>query len=103
MDRIEFMNILNSRSSNIQATEIITNFFDQYMIMYNLCNTINDISIIDTNNNSISFKISYNDIKELQRLINQINSLSIIYIYESMCRISYNAVDEFTIIVTISK
>lgn len=103
MDRLEFVHLLSSRSNNIEAKDIIVNFFDQYMIMYDLLNNVDDIFIVSTDNFNISFQILFNDADDTETLVKHLSNISIVKVHESMYSIKCNRINEYTIIVSISR
>lgn len=103
MDRLEFVHLLSNRSNNIEAKDIIVNFFDQYMIMYDLLNGVDDIFIVSTDNFNISFQMLFNDADDAESLVNYLSNIGIIKVYESVYSINCNRINEYTVIVSISR
>jgi len=103
MDRLEFVHLLSSRSNNIEVKDIIINFFDQYMIMYDMLNGVDDIFIANADNFNISFQMIFNDTDDVEELINHLASIPVVKVYESVYSITCNRINEYTVIVSISR
>lgn len=99
MDRIQFLQSIK----NIELSDIIASFFDQYMLIYNLIDKVNDIEVISKNENAISFQLNYTDPQDIQRLKEKLSSTSSLVIYESMYGISSITPTDSSIIISISK
>lgn len=103
MDRLEFVRRLSDRSNNIEAKDIIINFFDQYMIMYDLLNGVDDIFIVNADNFNISFQMLFNDADDAESLITDLSSINVVKVYDSVYSIGCNKINEYTVIVSISR
>lgn len=103
MNRLEFAQLLSSKSPNLETKDIIINFFDQYMFMYDFLDNVDDIFIINTDENNISFQLLFNDADDAECTLNKLNGIYTINIYENNYRISCGCLNEYTIIVTISR
>lgn len=101
MNRIEFLQLLSSKSTNIEVTDIIVNFFDQYMIMFDLLSCVDQIFIVNADKSSISFQLLYNDPDEVERLVQHLSTIPIVNIYGSNYRIESSILNDYTIIITI--
>jgi cell fate (sporulation/competence/biofilm development) regulator YlbF (YheA/YmcA/DUF963 family) len=101
MDRLEFLQSI--KRNNMELADIVVHFFDQYMLLYNLIDTVNDISIVNSSNSAISFQLDYSDTDSVQKLNEKLKLSPYISIYESNYAVSYVVMSPVSIIITISK
>jgi hypothetical protein len=87
----------------MELADIVVHFFDQYMLLYNLIDTVNDISIVNSSNSAISFQLDYSDTDSVQKLNEKLKLSPYISIYESNYAVSYVVMSPVSIIITISK
>lgn len=100
MDRVEF--IRHIEESNISHADILTRFFDQYMVLYNLIEKIDKILFINSDNNSVTFQLYCADSDIWKPIIDRINYQSMVMIYEKCFTISYANITANTIDINIT-
>ena len=100
MDRIEF--IKSIENSNMENSDILTKFFDQYMILYNLIEHVDNIKLLGSNETMISFQLYFSDINVLNSIIEKIKVQNMVLIYDKCYNIACSNVTENTFDITIS-
>lgn len=81
MDRLEFLNCIKYECDTV-LTDILCNFFDQYMLLYNLLDTVDNVSVISTFEKGIVFKIDYIDKESAEKLFEKLLMFPYVDIYE---------------------
>lgn len=100
MDRVEF--IKSIEDSNIDNADILTKFFDQYMILYNLIEHVDNIKLLNSNETSVAFQLYFSDINILNMIIEKIKSQSMILIYDKCYNIACSNITDNTFDITIT-
>ena len=100
MDRVAFINYIEE--SNISHADVLTKFFDQYMVLYNLIEKIDKISFINSDNNSVTFQLYCTDSDIWNPIIDRINYQSMVVIYDKCFNVSYANITMNTIDINIS-
>ena len=92
MDREQFLHSI--KSDNLEAKDIVVNFFDQYMLLYDLIDTVKDTTIINSNKSSISFQLDFSNDESVIKLCEKIEAYPVVTIFNSVFNISYSAKKE---------
>lgn len=100
MDRVEF--IKSIEDSNISHADILCKFFDQYMILYNLMENVDDIKLISSDDKSVTFQLYFSKSDILNTLIEKLKSQSMIMIYDKNYMLSYSNITESSLYVSIT-
>ena len=101
MDRIEFSNRINLQGDNFAL--MILQFFNQEMLLYNMVDTIDDITVINNDTTNISFKLSYKNPAYINALINKIIASPQMIIYDRKYSVSYNVLSNKDIEINITE
>ena len=102
MDRIEFLQSINYMEGT-SIHDILLSFFDQYMLLYNLVEDVQNVSIIDTDGFNIIFQVTYSNTDTANRVVKRIMENPAIHIYESIYAINVEVVNNTTINISIMK
>lgn len=89
INRIAFLNSI----SGIQYPEMLVNFFDQFIALKQLVEDYGKITVIDSTNNSISFRADFTDKSIKDKAMSNINTNSII-IYGRPISIQVNTISD---------
>ena len=100
MDRVEF--IRQIEESNITHADILSKFFDQYMILYDLIEKIDQIIFINSDNNSVTVQLFCSDEDIIRTTVERIKYSTTVIIYEKCFNISYSNITKNTVDITIS-
>ena len=100
MNRVDFLHIIHS---DYDFGDILVNLFDQYILLYNLLDTVEDISIVARTNNSVSFSLTYQDINSIKTLTTRLYQFATINMYQTNYMVSFVSPNSNSIIITISK
>ena len=101
MDRVEFINSIKDPNGG-NKENLLLNFFDHYMILYELIERVDDIEVINSDSSSVSFKLKFSDPKILNRTVEKLKTQSMLMIFEKYYNISYSDITENTVNITIS-
>lgn len=100
MNRVEFF---QSIKNNITGTgDIITLFFDQYMILYDLIDNVDDICVLGVDESSISFQLYFENKNTINTIVEKIKMQSVFIMYEKCYSISYSNITDNGIDIKIS-
>ena len=100
MDRVQFMRCIEE--SNVTHADILSKFFDQYMILYNLIEKIDRIIFLSSDNNNVVFQLCCSDEKVLPPIIDRIQSQSMVMIYNKTFTVQYSNITANTIDISIT-
>ena len=100
MDRVEF--IKSIEDANISHADILTKFFDQYMILYDLIEHIDDIKFIDSDSTSTKFQLYFGNPNILNTLVERLKTQTMIMIYQKCYGIYYSDITSNTVNITIT-
>ena len=100
VDRIEF--IKSMEESNITHSDILCKFFDQYMILYNLIENVDDIKFISYDEKSVTFQLNFSKADTMNTFIEKLRSQTMIMIYEKCYSISFSNITDNSLFVSIS-
>ena len=89
MNRLEFLNCIKY-NCDAKLTDLMTNFFNQYMLLYNLVDTIESVSVVATYENGIVFQLSYSNDIDANRLSEKLLQLPFVDIYEKRYNVSFS-------------
>lgn len=98
MNRVEFIQSIK----DLNNETLLTNFFDQYMILYDLIEKVDDIKVIQSDQVSVSFQLYFTDAYKLQSIVEKLKSQSMLMMYEKYYSISYSDITDSTINIKIS-
>lgn len=99
MDRIQFSNRINLQGEIF--ADLLVQFFNQEMLLYNMVDTINDIKVINNDTNHISFELYYNNQDDISNLYHKINSTPEMTIYGKNYLVSCDPLENKSIIINI--
>lgn len=101
MDRVEF--IKSIENSDIDNADLLSKFFDQCMILYNLIEHVDNIKILNLNETSVSFQLYFSDTDILNSIIERLKTQSMILIYDKCYSIAYSNItnNTFDIMITL--
>ena len=99
MNRIEFLNSI-VRDNN---TDMIVEFFDQHMLLYDLLDTVKYISVVDSSHMRISFQLDYEDDTAVPALTQKLSGIGNVIIYNKLMCVSYSEISSRSIIITIQQ
>ena len=102
MDRIQFLHSINCNGV-VELTDVIVGFFDQYMLLYNLVDNVNNVKILNSNDNLITFELNYIDNTSVYRLSKVLVNGGVIALYEKYFKVSFNILDDSSITISILK
>lgn|SRR5574344_1661273 len=102
MNRIEFVQSIK-RDNSITLADIVVNFFDQYMFLYDLVDTVDSVSIIDHNTSSISFRLDYSTKEPVEQLQEKLYNIPIAMIYGLNYYVRSSRIEDNSIMISISK
>jgi len=106
MDRMEFLRLIGYENCETNAADIICEFFDQYMLLYDLVDTVTNVSIMASSkvadNRYITFKLEYNDISSSSALAHKLSNITSAVIYGTTYNV-FTSVTDNVVIVTISR
>lgn len=102
MDRAEFLRSINFPEGTT-SEDIVTYFFDQYMLLYNLVGNVKRTSLVNPNLNHISFEIEFFTKESVDDIINVIVNNPTVVIFESTFIVTCTPSGNNTVIITISK
>jgi hypothetical protein len=100
VDRVEF--IKSMEEANITHSDILCKFFDQYMILYNLIENVDDIKFINSDDKSVTFQLNFSKSDILNSFIDKIKTQSMIMIYEKTYSVNYTNITENSLYVSIT-
>lgn len=100
MDRVEF--IKSMEEANITHSDILCKFFDQYMILYNLIENVDDIKIINHDDKSVTFQLNFSKSDILNSFVDKIKMQSMIMIYDKTYSVNYTNITENSLYVSIT-
>ena len=100
MDRVEF--IRQIEESNITHAEILSKFFDQYMVLYNLIEKIDKVIFISSDNNSVTFQLFCQNEDIIKTTADRIQHKSMVIIYEKCFSVIYSNITNCSIDITIT-
>ena len=90
MDRMEFLNQIKFECDNDLGC-IMSGFFDQYMLLYDLVDTVENVVVLDTyDNNGIKFLLTYSNIVSSAKLAEKLSVNPYVIIYEKQYGISFS-------------
>ena len=101
MDREQFLHSI--KSDNLEAKDIVVNFFDQYMLLYDLVDTVKDTTIISSNESSILFQLDFSNNESVNTLCGKIDASPIVNIFSSLFNISYSNKTTQSVIINIQR
>lgn len=101
MDREQFLHSI--KSDNLVVKDIVVNFFDQYMLLYDLVDTVKDTTIISSNESSISFQLDFSNNESVNTLCKKIEACPIVTIFGSFFNISYSNKTTQSVIINIQR
>lgn len=100
MDRVEFIKSIKDPNGNKE--NLLVNFFDHYMILYDLIEKVDDIEVTNSDNTSVSFQLYYSNTETMNKLIEKLKAQSMLMIFEKYYNISYSDITDNTVNITIS-
>ena len=100
MDRVEFINSIKDPNGNKE--NLLLNFFDHYMILYELIEKVDDIEVVNSDNTSVSFQLKFSDPMILNKTVEKLKTQSMLMIFEKYYNISYSDITENSVNITIS-
>lgn len=101
-DRSQFLQSMNY-PEGITTEDIITYFFDQYMLLYNLVGDVRKKSLLNSSTAKVSFEIEFFGNTSVNVITNTIINNPTVVIYESTYILSCTPIRENVVIITISK
>lgn len=96
-DRIEFLHSIDQKDKELVST--IVTFFDQFMALYTLVGSYDDIKVTNESNESVvSFNVNLSNEGNLLQLINIIRSKNNqLMVYEHLFNITLKQLDKTTL------
>lgn len=101
MDRIEFVQAI--KRDNMELAEVVIKFFDQYMLLYNLVDTVDDISIINSNDMSVCFELRYINPESATKLLGRLGQFNTMISYETPYNVFATPIDVRTLNIEIKR
>lgn len=98
MDRVQFLHKIHHKDEN--NINIIKDFFEQYMLLYDITNVCN-VTIISVNNINGEFRLDFKTGNEADNVIN--NFRPTMSAYNKLFSINYNRIDELGLIIYIKQ
>lgn len=100
MDRIEFLHSINMQDSSI--IDFVVNFFDQYMLLYDLVDCVCKPTVLEYSTTHILFNLVYNDKHSASLLADKVNASSMMPMYGHMYNVTCNLIDTTSINININ-
>lgn len=100
MDRISFLHSINPGS--LSLVNVVLNYLDQTMLLYNLVGENDSVSVIDNSTNYISYQIKNKDQSYINNLASTVNNRQDI-LYRDPLTTKVNSVDEEGISISVYK
>ena len=100
MDRVEF--IKSMEEANVTHSDILCKFFDQYMILYNLIENVDDIKFISCDEKSVTFQLCFSENDILNTFIEKLKAQTMIMIYEKCYGVSFSNITDNSLFVSIT-
>ena len=101
MDRIDFINSINHNGRSV--IDLVSNYFDQNMLLYDLVEIDDKISVIEDSTNKISFQVDNNNPNSILDLTNKISRSNTVVLYARPIYMNYSKISDSSIIITMSK
>lgn len=101
MNREQFLHSI--KSSDIESSDIVINFFDQYMLLYDLIDNVNNVSIISSDKSNISFRLDFDDEQSNITMRNKLINLQYVTIFESFYNIFFEVISNTSTIIKFTK
>ena len=102
VNRVEFVQSIK-RDNDTSLTDLIVNFFDQYMFLYDLVDDMDSVTIIDHNQSSISFRLDYSNAQPVEQLQEKLYAVPVAIIYGIKYSIVPYRLEDRSILITILK
>lgn len=97
MDREQFLHSI--KSSDMEVSDIVVNFFDQYMLLYDLVDSVISTSIISSDKSTISFRLDLADEESVTTLRNKLANIPATTIFDSFYNIFFEVVSKESIVI----
>ena len=97
MDREQFLHSI--KSDNMEVSDIVVNFFDQYMLLYDLIDSVINTSIISSDQSTISFQLDLADEESTTTLRNKLAAIPAATIFDSFYNIFFEVVSKESIVI----
>lgn len=101
-DRSQFLLSMNY-PEGIATEDIITYFFDQYMLLYNLVGNVKRKTLLNSSITCVSFEVEFFDENSVSIINNAILNNPTVVIYESTYVLGCNPIENNVVVITISK
>lgn len=98
MDRITFIHSI----SGIQYPEMLINFFDQFLALYQTVGDFVTIDVSGSNDNSIEFTISFKNAKSKDQLLYSLQS-GVINVYNKPVLVFVNSISDRELIIKLQQ
>lgn len=97
MDREQFLHSI--KSSDMEVSDIVVNFFDQYMLLFDLVDSVISTSIISSDKSTISFQLDLADEESVTTLRNKLANIPAATIFDSFYNIFFEVVSKESIVI----
>lgn len=98
MDRVQFLQEIHHNDEN--NISIIRDFFEQYMLLYDLTEkNVYNATVVSLNNDNGEFRIDFKTENDMNRVINNFEPSMIAY--RKMFSISFNKISDLSIVLYI--
>ena len=102
MDRVQFLNSISYKDES-EKCSMVEVFWDQYMLLYNLVDSIEHCEKIAESPSSITFSLVYSNLEMINTIKSIISISPVLDMYESRFQISYFVPVDNTINIQIAK
>src|SRR5574344_1624975 len=97
MDREQFLHSI--KSNDMEVSDIVVNFFDQYMLLYDLVDSVISTSIISSDKSTISFQLDLADEQSAIVLRNKLAAIPAATIFDSLYNIFFEVISKESIVI----
>lgn len=101
IDRISFLHSINPGS--LSTADLVVRYLDQFMLLYDLVDEQDNVSVIDNSTNYISYQIQNQDPNYIRALGDQLMNMQPVQLYANPLITKVNNQDSQSLNITIYK